>query len=407
VSLDASDKLLATLYEAPMQREMWNVFMGEIVQLCGANKAALLSHDLHEKRHSIAAFFGDMVKDGQKPYESLYCQFDEWTLRFPQFVRGGGAANILRGEQVWPEELLRRSVFYNEFLKKFDVCRMVALAPGGSGRGFDVLSIYRGPAEEPFDREQIAVLEMLAPHLANALTIRHRLLALESRVSDLETALDELETSLVLLGSEGTTVFVNQGARRIFDQRDGLRLCQSRLVAERPSENGRLREIIAKAISGGRSKSCEHGGAVLVSRVDKRSLEVVVSPFVSAGALTPQRAVAVVFITDPDSARVPRSDVLRQLYGLTPAEARLAALLTDGQSLKEVTAAIGVGLETVRSQVKNIFLKTGTRRQSELMRLLICLTNQNFQSVPVIRDRRGGLRNVVLLEQNTARRAKT
>jgi PAS domain-containing protein len=156
---------------------------------------------------------------------------------------------------------MQESVFFNEFLKKYDVCQMAVFAGAGSNDVFEALSIYRGPREAPFDKEQLAILQMLAPHLQTAFSLRRRLLALESRVTDLETALDQLGTALVLIDIEGKPIFVNRAARSIFGHRAGLYLSTSRIAAENPTENGRLREIIARAISVRRSDSLENGGA--------------------------------------------------------------------------------------------------------------------------------------------------
>ncbi len=77
------------------------------------------------------------------------------------------------------------------------------------------------------------------------------------------------------------------------------------------------------------------------------------------------------FITDPDQKAPARADTLRTLFRLTPAEVKLATVLLEGKSLSEAANLNQVGRETVRSQLKSIFIKTGTRRQSELIGLLL------------------------------------
>jgi DNA-binding CsgD family transcriptional regulator len=59
------------------------------------------------------------------------------------------------------------------------------------------------------------------------------------------------------------------------------------------------------------------------------------------------------------------------MFGLTPAEAALARLLAQGHSLTEAAAHLCVTRETTRSRLKNIFEKTQTHRQAELVRLLV------------------------------------
>ncbi len=371
-----TSRLLTTLYSAPMQPDLWDVFLAGVSRLCNVSKAVLIAHDFHDQDHRISASFGEAVRESENIvlYEKDYCQFDEWTLRFPRNTRPG---RIFRGVELWSEDSFRKSVFYNEFLKRVDVCEMSCVLAGASKSRFEALSFFRGPREAPLDKEQLRLLETIAPHLQTALAIRRRFLTLESKVYDLENALDQLGTALVLINAEGNPILANRAARHICDQRDGLHLSAICLAAQNPTENDRLREIIARAVSAGRSKSMEHGGATLVSRTDKRPLQVLAAPFISQGFEAPKGAVAVVFISDPEQKPALRSEVLRELYGLTQAEARLAVWLLDGRSLAETAELIGVSHETVRSQIKSVLHKTGTARQGELIRLLSSLPGQN------------------------------
>lgn len=59
------------------------------------------------------------------------------------------------------------------------------------------------------------------------------------------------------------------------------------------------------------------------------------------------------------------------LYGLTPAQCRVALLLSDGHAPRKIASMVGVTDNTVHSQIKSIFSKTGVKRQGELIRLLV------------------------------------
>ncbi|MBF0436678.1 MAG: helix-turn-helix transcriptional regulator [Magnetococcales bacterium] len=72
-----------------------------------------------------------------------------------------------------------------------------------------------------------------------------------------------------------------------------------------------------------------------------------------------------------------KNRLLKNLYGLTPAEAHLAKELATGRKLDEVANEKGVSRHTVRTQLREIFAKTGTNRQSELVRLVMMLPNDS------------------------------
>jgi DNA-binding NarL/FixJ family response regulator len=58
-------------------------------------------------------------------------------------------------------------------------------------------------------------------------------------------------------------------------------------------------------------------------------------------------------------------------YGLTAAETRLASMLMEGLALEQIATRLGVSRNTLRSQLRQIFRKTGTRRQAELVSRLL------------------------------------
>ena len=64
-------------------------------------------------------------------------------------------------------------------------------------------------------------------------------------------------------------------------------------------------------------------------------------------------------------------NALLGLYDLTFAESEITQHLALGRSLKEIAAVRGVTVATVRNQLKNIFEKTGTHRQLELVQLVL------------------------------------
>ena len=106
----------------------------------------------------------------------------------------------------------------------------------------------------------------------------------------------------------------------------------------------------------------------------KRPLQVFISTLRNAKRAVgfgASGAVAALFVSDPGSGPVTSAIVLQALYGLTPAEGRLAHQLATGASLEEAAARLGLRLETVRSRLKVIFQKTDTHRQADLVRLIL------------------------------------
>lgn len=107
-------------------------------------------------------------------------------------------------------------------------------------------------------------------------------------------------------------------------------------------------------------------------RSGKRPYSILVSPLCrSALMLTRMRPAACVVIADPEQSPAISHDVLRSLYGLTPAEVRLAAKLASGTSLQSAAEDLAISYKTARTQLAAIFRKTSTSRQGELVKFLL------------------------------------
>jgi DNA-binding CsgD family transcriptional regulator len=94
------------------------------------------------------------------------------------------------------------------------------------------------------------------------------------------------------------------------------------------------------------------------------------------------RPVVMLLFYHPESAPAIDASLLYAVFGLTPAESRIATLLAEGLSLKEIAAAQGTRHDTVRKQLRSIYQKTSTNRQPELIRLLLHLPQAAVQDLP-------------------------
>lgn len=99
-------------------------------------------------------------------------------------------------------------------------------------------------------------------------------------------------------------------------------------------------------------------------------LTLLVAPFRPArdgfGAALPA---AILFVRDPEAPTAARS-VLQGLFGLTPAEAAVAAALAAGKSVNEIAATHRIALNTARVHIRNILAKTNTTREAQLVALI-------------------------------------
>jgi DNA-binding CsgD family transcriptional regulator len=266
---------------------------------------------------------------------------------------------------------MRIKEIYNDFLAPDGVEHgMFGLLERSKSR-FATISLYRNQSRSEFGPEDLNILQFLVPHLKRSFMMHSQFSELRSRTDVLETALDMLPTGVIFLGPNGEIVLMNRSATSTVAERDGLLSTREGLRAEQPPESSLLAKTILEAVSTANGIGLSTRGMVQISRRARPALQIVISPILNKAIDTSKSIAAVAFITDPLQRERPAQDILRTLFGLTPAECRVALLLADGHSPREIAQTIGVSFETVRSQIKSIFSKTNVKRQGELIRLLL------------------------------------
>jgi CRP-like cAMP-binding protein/DNA-binding CsgD family transcriptional regulator len=198
-----------------------------------------------------------------------------------------------------------------------------------------------------------------------------RVMMLEGERDTLREVLDRLPTGVVLVDENRKIILANKSAKSVADQGKGLIIKRNEIHAVMNSDNRKLQELIRRASAKGSAE--EIGGALMVSRGSQaRSLPILISPLASREySFNNQTAAAALFISDPDLAIPGPQEIFRKLYGLTPAEARLSSALLQGKNVGQVAKEFEIKVNTVRSHLKSIFLKTGANRQSDLVRILL------------------------------------
>jgi DNA-binding CsgD family transcriptional regulator len=237
------------------------------------------------------------------------------------------------------------------------------------GRPSAVIALFKREGDRPWRPRDCALGDLLVPHLARAYQLHQR----AHEKSALAEALDRLPTGVMLLDARGHVVVRNRSADRILELEDGLMLHEGMPRAVRAADNSVLQQMIRQVVEAHAAGRPSEGNVMALTRPSgRRAFPLMISSLLTAGPEhTLHDAIAVLYITDVEAKLLQRGEPLRKLYALTQAEVELVELLCDGWSLEEAASHRGVTMNTARSQLKQIFFKTGTSRQSELVRLVL------------------------------------
>ncbi len=203
------------------------------------------------------------------------------------------------------------------------------------------------------------------------MVLRRRLVALWRSRRLAAGAIDHLAFGVVILDGGRRVLSMNRAASAIVDRRDGLSLSEGSIHPTDRRTRCAFDEFVREALAP-RSRPSGDDAVLTIDRASgSRPYTVVVCPLNDQASFHGSfRAAVALFIMDPDAPVELRPQRLRALYSLTPRETELASRLLGGSTLDDIAHQLGVTMNTVRCQLKRIFQKTGTSRQSELVILL-------------------------------------
>jgi DNA-binding CsgD family transcriptional regulator len=183
-------------------------------------------------------------------------------------------------------------------------------------------------------------------------------------------AINQFMLGTLILDRSGVIVASNRVARDTIDQYDELTIVKGSLVLADKKIN---RELYGALADIDRSVSNDNPvpRTIIVELKNTSALGLMIRPVRPEDAHAhPVHAHAVVFISDSQGTRKISSATLKDLFGLTGSEAKVAAYLANGHTLTEAADALSISINTAKSHARNIYEKTGVNKQTKFIQLV-------------------------------------
>lgn len=360
------EQLIAGLYESAMAPDPMDSFLEAYAERMGANSGAVIV--LSDLRQGGGRVVGSARTDWefQAKYGAYYSRLNVYVERLKRLPCRGDVRN---GEILVPECELIRTEYYNDYLKPQRVHYSIGTALELDNGIHIHLGAVRSKEAGNFCAREQAIAEALAPHFAQAIRMRERLMREGRRYGALSELVDALPFGVIQVSVCGKVIDLNRRALEMLQAGDGLVNSEGTVRALAAGEAKRMAALLAEAATGSGA-----GGSMLVSRRSgARPFVVEISPVRLPEQMRMGRncAAALVVVTDPEEGPRYPAGRLRELCGLTPAEERVCVELTRGKDLRGIAETMGTAVGTVRTHLKRVFSKTNTSRQPELIRLLL------------------------------------
>jgi DNA-binding CsgD family transcriptional regulator len=233
-----------------------------------------------------------------------------------------------------------------------------------------LLFIARRRQDPAFDRRETRGMTVLAGHVGRAMRTHRALRLAEARGLAFAQALERLRHGVILADSGLRVLHANRAAEVMLDAGEGLARRFGRLTLGDPRAQAAL-EAAARRLAGPWPEPGE-ARIVLPRPGGRPPRAVTVLPALGDGpSAVATGARLLILVADPEGAAAPDPAALARAFGLTAAEARVAALAAGGTHVDIIAARLGVSANTVKAQLKAVYLKTGTGNRAELLRLAL------------------------------------
>ncbi|MGX9394078.1 helix-turn-helix transcriptional regulator (plasmid) [Nitrobacteraceae bacterium UC4446_H13] len=273
---------------------------------------------------------------------------------------------------IMSDEELHASRVYKEVLAPDNAEYSLGVNLTEEAQSTTFFQAQRGIEAPCFNQADCDLLGELVPHLRRAMKLYRRFAELDlDRLATLE-ALDQVPLAILVVERNGTLVTCNRAAQDLLARDNTLSVADGFVAAADPALSARLREAVDLAAD----MPDRPAQALLLPPQDGgEPLRLVISslPGERRGITLaqPARTLATICIADPKCVYDAPWELLQYMFGLMASEARLLAQLVTGATVAEAAERLGVTEGSARQYLKAVFTKTGTSRQSSLIRKVL------------------------------------
>jgi PAS domain-containing protein len=321
IPLQQFSELLEVLYSAPLDQEQWQQFLTLLCNHTKSKNGLFFCAD-SGRGLTIRAMGGSRQDiDVATEYNRRYGNTDPFRTALIRNARIG----VFQGDDILPNEGLLQTDIYRELVSRLGL-RYATLVPLTlSVRRFEAISVWRTPEAGPMDEDCNTLLNLLLPHIQKALEINRILGVTQQRLAGAEMIADASSTAAFLVNRQGCVIHSNATADTLVAKGSSLTIQNGILTPTHQESRRSLRKIllsIAPPIFAPSTTGPSH--AVLLPRADgRRPLQLLATPL-PANQSARSGADILILVTDPEKTIHFPDDVLRELYGLTPAEVEVA-----------------------------------------------------------------------------------
>lgn len=362
--------LIETIYELSQSKSVWYKPLQALRECFEANYVTLILKPSFEHEEED---LGLMIAIGHGISSEKKVQYLPYRYHVTPFSNQA-PDTVFTVDDLMDEDAWEQSTYRKYWCATTDIYHVMAVDIATSDGGIIKLRLTRPETKANFSEDEKDFLQKLVPHLKRALDLHQELDRSNSLGSMYNEAISRLSIATLQVDESGRILDQNVFANELLMKEDGLKVKGGKLTAHYPNDNRELKQLIQNAFKLGRESGKQFlPDAMSIARPSGEVnlgvvIEVIPPPVWENGS---GKGKAIVYIRDSVAKSQASSDVAKKIFGLTKAETALTLELANGLSLEEAAERLNIRRNTARAHLRSIFSKTGVRRQTELVRILL------------------------------------
>lgn len=370
---DQLSRLVGDLYDAAIDPALWPVALKGARDFVGGASAGIVTKNASANSGRVCFDDGSIAPDYTASYFDGYVTLDPCTTG--HFFSSPDAPVSTADLIPYTEFLETR--FYQEWARPQGFVDYMGAAVDRSATTAVVFNVMRHESDGMFDHASRRRMQLVAPHVRRAVVIGNAIELKAAEASSLAEVFDGLSAGVFLTDGSGRIVHANSAGHALLAEGGGLYASGGRLAMRQPEVRRTLGAALAAA---GKGDAALRGGGIDIAFASREGGDYAghVLPLASGSrheVAATYGAVAALFVHKASITLPSEPECIARHYGLTPTELRVLMAIVEVGGVPEVADSLGIAASTVKTHLGNLYGKTGTSRQADLVKLVAGFSN--------------------------------
>ncbi len=364
------EPLVETIYQTVQAPESWSSLLDELVTATGSRSARLLVMNAAADR-VLTSTKVNIDDDCHRQYADYYVNQCPWRPELKRKPSGRLYSTYLHFSCRQPD--FYRTEFFNDWARQQDIHHGLCGTVYGDGERSVQLLLQRTRGQGHYTEQDTYLVNTLVPHLQHALLAAGQVAQAQVQADAIARAAESEPLPFLLLDRRMRVRYCSPRAEKLLVEGEVLTSHNNRPALTDHSCDRRLKKLLRQCLDGAINRTFAGGGSIEVQRPERPSLHLLLRPVhpavpILAGEMD---VFVAIYCYDPQATVRLDPQRLRELYELSAAEARVATALVTTPNSEALAQQCCISLNTLRSHLKSLYLKTRTNSRAELMKRLL------------------------------------